>query len=101
MLLLLLILVPLGTFFLVRGLRGRVVSDHPFCRACGFDLFGLPAQSSRCSECGASLDPPRAVRQGRRERRWPLILIGSVPLTLLACLLIGLAIATAQNVNPQ
>jgi hypothetical protein len=54
---------------LAYALRGRRVNDHPICRKCGFDLFGKPADATRCSECGADLTRPRAVRVGRREKR--------------------------------
>ncbi len=58
---------------IIWSFRGRRVCDHPYCRRCGFDLFGRPATSPRCSECGAELDRPKAIRAGRRERRrWPL-----------------------------
>ena len=53
---------------LAAGLRGRRVNEHPVCRRCGFDLVGTPADSPRCSECGADLRRPRAVRTGARRR---------------------------------
>ena len=34
MLLLPLVMVTAGAFLLARGLRGRVVDDHPVCRGC-------------------------------------------------------------------
>lgn len=64
------------------GLRGRMVNDHPVCRGCGFDLFGKPAGSTLCAECGADLTRPRATRRGRRERRSRLILTGTPVLAL-------------------
>ena len=48
----------------VVALRGRRVGDHPYCRRCGFDLFGKPPGSTVCSECGADLAGP----QGRAHR---------------------------------
>lgn len=69
------------------GLRGRRVSDHPHCRACGFDLFGSDPGAATCSECGADLSA--GVRHGRRERRrgllalgLALIVVGGTPLVL-------------------
>ena len=53
---------------LVLGWRGRRVNDHPLCRRCGFDLFGRPAGSTVCSECGADLSRRRAIRVGARRR---------------------------------
>ena len=32
----------LAALLIRRGKRGRIVNDHPICRACGFDLFNLP-----------------------------------------------------------
>jgi hypothetical protein len=52
--------------------RGRRTDDHPICRKCRFDLFGLPETSTQCPECGTDLSRPRAVRIGNREvRRGP------------------------------
>jgi ribosomal protein L37E len=57
------------------GLRGRVVDDHPYCRRCGFDLYGFDRGSWRCPECGKPIRRSRGrwylrdVRIGRRERR--------------------------------
>src|SRR5438045_6693447 len=65
------------------ALRGRRVDDHPHCRRCGFDLFGKPAESSLCSECGADLAKRKAVRIGRRERRLRLLVV-AVPALLLS-----------------
>jgi hypothetical protein len=67
------------------GLRGRVIGDHPYCRKCGFDLFGFERDSWRCPECGKSIRRSRGrwylrdVCIGRRERRsgpllWGLVL---------------------------
>lgn len=63
------VLVVGGAGLLWWGLRGRRVDDHPICRRCGFDLFGRPDGSVLCSECGADLWRPAAIRVGRRERR--------------------------------
>src|SRR5688500_20138720 len=66
------VLVPLlaGMLFVRLGLRGKRVDDHPLCRRCGFDLFGLPEGATECSECGADLSVRwKAVRIGNRHRR--------------------------------
>jgi hypothetical protein len=65
-------------FLLVFGWRGRRVGDHPFCRKCGFDLFGRPDGTLVCGECGASLDAKRAIVIGERKRRPFLISAGLV-----------------------
>src|SRR3954469_19276792 len=48
--------------------RGRRVNGHPICRRCGFDLFGRPADATRCAECGEDLRRRRAIRTGARAR---------------------------------
>jgi hypothetical protein len=81
----------LGVFLLVRGIHGRRVDDHPICRRCGFDLFGRPEGSNVCSECGADLNRPHAIQQGRRVRRGGMIAGGATMLGLL--LLVGIGAA--------
>ena len=56
-----------STLLLIRGRRGRRVNDHPICRKCGFDLFGLPPGAATCSECGADLQRRRAILHGARR----------------------------------
>lgn len=55
-----------GAILLWLGLRGRRVGNHLHCGNCEFDLFGLPADASRCPECG------KLIRYGRRRGRWEL-----------------------------
>src|SRR4051812_48582263 len=64
------------------GLWGRRGYNHPVCRRCGFDLSGKPGDASRCSECGADLGRPRAVRIGRREKRRGVLAV-ALPVLLL------------------
>src|SRR3954470_21903949 len=67
----------LGIAALWRGLHGRRVGNHPFCRRCGFDLFNRAPDSSACPECGAALTPAdRAIVIGTRQRRRGLIVAG-------------------------
>ena len=48
---------------------GRV-GDHPYCRRCGFDLFGRTLLAKpACPECGAALARRRAVVVGKRAVR--------------------------------
>jgi hypothetical protein len=81
-LILLLALLIAGFLLLRRGIRGRRVGDHPFCRRCGFDLFGKPASSTLCSECGADLVPRNATVVGVLHRR-PRAMVGGLFLILL------------------
>ena len=53
-----------SALLLAWGRRGRKVNDHPICRKCGFDLFGLPPGAATCSECGADLRRRRAILPG-------------------------------------
>lgn len=52
----------------VVGLKGRRVGSAPHCRACEFNLIGRPADSMRCSECGADLSESAAIVIGERQR---------------------------------
>jgi hypothetical protein len=83
------------------ALRGRQVNDHPICRKCGFDLFGRPAGSTRCSECGADLTRGRAIRTGRRERRRGLARVAGTGVLLSAVLLTGAGWTQVRRVNWQ
>jgi hypothetical protein len=90
----LLLVVPAGiavvaAFLFANALRGRRVDDHPVCHMCGFDLFGKPADATRCAECGADLTRPRAMRVGRRERRRRVIAV-ALPVLLLCTAWLGL-----------
>ncbi len=62
----------------VAAWRGRRVGSEPRCRRCGFDLSGHTPAPARCSECGAALDAPRAVRLGLRRRSWALAILAVV-----------------------
>jgi protein involved in polysaccharide export with SLBB domain len=80
----------LGVGLLYRGMHGRRTDDHPVCRRCSFDLFGLPPDHARCPECGGDLllRPRKAIRLGHRERR-------PVSLTFGLLLLVPAALALA------
>jgi predicted nucleic acid-binding Zn ribbon protein len=70
-------IVVLAIVLIRRGLRGRKIDDHPLCSVCGFDLFGKPAESQICSECGTFLgDNNERIRIGHRQRRPRSILVG-------------------------
>src|ERR1051325_12180197 len=79
----------LGAWLFHRGFKGRLLDDHPLCRRCGFDLFGKPTDSTRCSECGADLNVASATTIGHRKRGRAAIIFGT---TLLLPLLGMLAI---------
>ena len=64
----------------VLGWRGRRMDDHPVCRRCRFDLYGL-REPSNCPECGAALASPRASLLGNRRKR-PIMLAGAAGLAV-------------------
>src|SRR5687768_4684247 len=81
----------IAVVLLRRGLLGRAIDDHPVCRACGFDLFNLPADRAACPECGADLTASGATRVGNRQRRPGPMYAGAaliVVLTLAAALIV-------------
>ncbi len=71
------LLVATGLVLLGLGLRGRRVNDHPICRRCRYDLYGLDAPAT-CPECGAALSGRQSVRHGQRRRRLAMIVAGAV-----------------------
>lgn len=72
------VLLGISVGLLWLGMVGRRVGDHPVCRRCGFDLYGKPAESRVCSECGADLGRRRAVRIGHRFRRRSVIAVAAL-----------------------
>lgn len=91
----------IGILFIVLGFRGRRINRHPQCRQCGFDLEGIYPASVTCSECGAGLKRPGAVRNGVRRRNFSLIFAGAlialVPLLPIAVVIYSAA--TGANLN--
>ena len=69
--------IMLGAILLQYGWRGRVINDHPWCKACGFDLFQRWPDAARCPECGTNLKSPGAVRHGQRAVRPKPLVIGA------------------------
>lgn len=67
-----------GVWLVALGWRGRLLDNHPWCRKCRFDLFGLTQGVERCPECGAKLGRPRAVVLGRRRRKWVTLAAGAL-----------------------
>lgn len=61
-----------------RGMRARVMDDHPVCAGCGYDLVGVKARMpERCPECGAGLGGNGRVKLGNRRRRAGLLWAGA------------------------
>ena len=86
-----------GLALLYVGLRGRRVGDHPVCRKCGRDLFGVDAPTV-CPECGADLaaSPPKV---GNRVRRRRLIAAGAMLAAPCVLWLGGVAAISAGGVD--
>lgn len=57
--------------------RGKLLDDHPYCRKCHYDLFGLKAEAATCPECGADIRTGGTVRMGRRKRQWGVVTAGA------------------------
>ena len=77
----------MGAGLLIWGWRGRRVGAHPFCRKCGFDLFGSGDDAASCPECGQVLrrdgEPvARARVMGQRRRRWWAMVPGVLALVI-------------------
>ena len=98
LLLSLLFLAALALTYLAR--RGRRVGSIPFCQRCHFDLRGKPADSTRCSECGADLTHPHAILLGELHRRPRLLILGLTLLLLTALPLSFIAYTTIRHQNP-
>src|SRR2546421_8645663 len=89
----------LGGGLAVYALRGRQIDNHPICRKCGFDLFGL-GESTRCPECGTELSAA-GIRLGHRAVRRGALAGGIVVLTPAAVVLAALSVAAARHVDPN
>lgn len=77
----------LAWWMFFRGLRGKKIDHHPWCRRCRFDLHGLPTAQARCPECGADLARRRAIGQGQRRKRPAIVIVSlllAVPATWFA-----------------
>ena len=60
----------LGLALFTLGWRGQRIDDHPWCRRCRFDLFGV-TEPAACPECGSDLRPGASSPRGQRWRwRW-------------------------------
>ncbi|MFT3788407.1 MAG: hypothetical protein QM770_19915 [Tepidisphaeraceae bacterium] len=81
-----LIVAWIGAVLAIKGRRGRAIDDHPICRHCGRDLFGL--DSTQCPECGVAIDlrTGQNIRRGNRVRRNGLVWTG------ICILLVGLLV---------
>lgn len=92
-------LMAVGVVMLALGRRGRVVNDHPVCRACRFDLSGVWPRERVCPECGGALELERAVVIGMRRRKRGLVALGAAVLLVGVIGGGGIALTRASGVN--
>src|SRR5687768_8185792 len=102
-----LVVIPLALLLIAgmllrRGWGGRTIGDHPVCRRCGFDLFGLPEGGEICSECGADVTLRKATRFGHRQHRGGLLGAGAVLLLIAVAwfAVVGVAVYSGANLQP-
>src|SRR5690348_5115483 len=86
-----------GIALIVMGVRGRHVGDHPYCRKCGFDLFGV-VERTHCPECGADVTAAKAVRIGSRVRRRGILGGGIATTAIAAAMLVIFGTHVARTV---
>src|SRR5262245_14936434 len=89
----------LGAWMIYRGRRGVRIDEHPICSHCGFDLIGRPEGVNRCSECGADLLAPSAIRVGHRQRRVGLMLSGAGLVLFSVGLMMAIILASTQTID--
>ena len=65
------------------GEARRKRPDHPACRACQYNLSGLPGTATRCPECGHALQP-RGVILPREPFTSAALLWAGIMLVLLS-----------------
>ncbi|HYE18153.1 MAG TPA: hypothetical protein VEA69_06900 [Tepidisphaeraceae bacterium] len=79
----------IAAVWLRRAWRGRRVGDHPVCRRCEYDLYGVPGVAV-CPECGADVGGPGAVVAGGARRRRPRVALAAA--VALVGLVVGLVL---------
>ncbi len=73
------VLVLISVVLIVLAWRGRVIERGVFCRACSFNLAGLPeASESKCPECGNSIQGDANRRSTLRSKSVAGVLRGLV-----------------------
>lgn len=87
-----------GLAAVLRGMRGPLVDDHPYCRQCGFDLSGHAFRPRRCPECGTGLVGANLVVIGRRRRQPGLVVGGFVLIAVSLWPMFG--VSRPQNTPP-
>ncbi len=91
-------LFALGAIVVFMSRNWRKVDDHPYCRACGFDLTGRIPAPDACPQCGAALTGQRAIRLGQTEPSRGLQFLGLL-LMLPLVGFVALLVASWNGVN--
>lgn len=89
----------LGALLVFQGFRGKPVPGTTVCRACRFDLSGLPAASA-CPECGTPLSNPTAIVPKRARSRLRISAGAFLLVPLLLAAVLATASLTKLNLNP-
>ncbi len=73
------VLVLISVVLIILAWRGRTIERGEFCRACSFNLAGLPEGSeSKCPECGKSIQGDANRRNTLRRKSVAGVLLGLV-----------------------
>ncbi len=94
-----LFVIGLGVYLLITGWRGRKLDDHPVCRKCRFDLFGLPTDTTNCPECGQNIANHHHIQHGNRRRSRLRVVSGLLLVGFVCLSLGGLAAGKMRRVN--
>jgi hypothetical protein len=94
----LILLATAGLALTLLGLIGRRVGEHPHCRRCGRNLFGV--ESAACPECGRDVTPPAATVIGHRQRRPRLAWLGGTLLVAPIAVLLATTAIDWQSLKP-
>ena len=90
----------IGATLFIRGWIGSPLLSEPRCAKCRYDLRGYAAAPPTvCTECGADLTKPGAVRWGEYRRRPRLMWVGAPMLVLPALAVAASLVATARGVR--
>ncbi len=89
-----------GLILFIRGLRGRWLDSHPYCRKCRYNLTGQT--SAKCPECGLELSSDTVAFRIRKRRRISLtfgVIILSIIFLTIAPLGVGSVRAKISQTN--
>lgn len=89
-----------GLILFIRGLRGRWLDSHPYCRKCRYNLTGQT--SEKCPECGMELSGDTVAFRIRKRRRISLTFGGIIlSIIFLTIAPLGIGSVRAKLSNPK